>query len=218
MNTNQDRLARIAQSKQVSKIAKLTLSAWIVLIIGGTLAITAYSNTPGVRPETVACWPETSTLTRSEDSPTVVLFLHPKCPCSVSTLREMERALSGNSDQVEVQIGLFCPPNEPDEWTKTSLSKFAEHLKPGSTFIDRSAVEARRFGVLTSGHVLVFSASGKILFSGGVTAAKGHDGENRGGLALRSLCRGDDLPLIEQPVFGCPIIESSTSESKREIN
>lgn len=196
--------------KPLTEIPTIALTMWLVAVIGGTLTIAAYSNTPGPNIQTVVNWPANTTAMQSVDSPTVVLFLHPKCPCSWSTLREFERALGDDSGLAEIRIGLFCPAGKPDVWTDTKLSKFAEKIHPGSTFVDRSATEAKRFGVLTSGHVMAFSASGKRLFSGGITTSRGHDGENRGSLALRSVFQGDDRPFVEQPVFGCPIIDSST--------
>ena len=211
MSIQQQIATPINQSKQLPGFAKLTLSVWGLAVLGGTLAIAAYSNTPGANAETVVTWPADTDVDRSANSPTLVLFLHPKCPCSWSTLREFNRALEDSSDQVKIQIGLFCPASEADGWTDTPLTQFADQLQPGCTFIDRSAIEALRFGVLTSGHVLAFSESGICLFSGGITTSRGHDGENRGSLALRSICRGDNPGFLQPPVFGCPIVGNSTS-------
>ena len=153
---------------------------------------------------------------RSDDSLTLLLFLHPKCPCSLATVNELERALESGRDSIELRIGLYCPPSQSDDWTETKLKKLAERIAPGSTFVDRSAEEARRFGVLTSGHMLAYSASGKCLFSGGITSSKGHEGDNRGSSELQKIINGDQRLLFKHPVFGCPLI-GSPQETRGEV-
>ena len=193
----------------LTRIAKFALAFWGILLVAGTISLAAYSNRPGIDGATISNWPDETDMVLRDDSLTLVLFLHPKCPCSVATVRELERTLGSNFKSVDLQIGLYCPPSKPDDWTETSLKKLAERIAPGATFVDRSAEEADRFGVSTSGHLLAFSTSGKCLFSGGVTGSRGHEGENRGSLELRKITHGEQRPFFKQPVFGCPLLGST---------
>ncbi|HKS16351.1 MAG TPA: hypothetical protein VJU16_03510, partial [Planctomycetota bacterium] len=74
--------------------------------------------------------------------------------------------------------------------------------------------EARRFGIETSGHVLLFSPGGARLFSGGITSARGHSGDNAGlDLALERL-RNPSLPTASTSVFGCLLFGATFEEEK----
>ena len=80
---------------------------------------------------------------------------------------------------------------------------------PGLTiWDDEGGALARRFGVRTSGHVLLYDSKGRLLYSGGITPARGHRGDNlrprRGaGRAVRQGSRQSSTPA-----FGCPLFES----------
>jgi glyoxylase-like metal-dependent hydrolase (beta-lactamase superfamily II) len=43
---------------------------------------------------------------------------------------------------------------------------------------------------MTSGHVLVYDRSGKLLFSGGIAGARGQEGDNTGSAAASELSLG----------------------------
>ena len=46
--------------------------------------------------------------------------------------------------------------------------------------LDPGGAEARRFGVATSGHVLLYDTRGDLIFSGGITPGRGEQGDNAG--------------------------------------
>ena len=50
---------------------------------------------------------------------------------------------------------------------------------------DDDGAEARRFGAETSGQTLLYDARGALAFSGGITGARGHAGDNAGRASLR---------------------------------
>ncbi len=52
---------------------------------------------------------------------------------------------------------------------------------PNSTLLpDVDGVWLKTFNVKTSGHVLLYHPNGNLLFSGGITASRGHEGDNSG--------------------------------------
>ena len=51
------------------------------------------ASRPGGDPEAPARWPEASALVRNADGPTLVLFAHPKCPCTDASLAELARPI-----------------------------------------------------------------------------------------------------------------------------
>jgi hypothetical protein len=94
---------------------------------------------------------------------------------------------------------------------------------------DEDGAEAARFGAATSGQVLVYGRDGALVFSGGITAARGHFGDNEGSKAIahfvadprpaaevreRSPADASAGNLARTPVFGCPIFEAGAQCSR----
>lgn len=189
------------------------LMVWAVALIGGTLGLAAYSSRPGSGTSAGGPWPNDSRVAKHDQLPTLVMFLHPKCSCSVATLRELQRCLSTRKDSVSLHIGFYCPSEKSDSWAATKLRSQAERIAPGSTFVDRKAREARRFGAVTSGHLIAFSPDGTCLFSGGITSSRAHEGSNSGADAIRQILSRKRPKTRTTPIFGCPIVRDSRESS-----
>src|SRR5437764_13188302 len=67
---------------------------------------------------------------------------------------------------------------------------------------DPSGSEARRFGLTTSGEVAVYSAGGDLLYTGGITGARAHEGDNSGEDAANGAIAGERSEKEQAPVFG----------------
>jgi hypothetical protein len=70
---------------------------------------------------------------------------------------------------------------------------------------DIDGAEARRFQAMTSGQTLLYDAAGRLQFSGGITIAKGHSGDNQGRSSIESLLSDVGSDTRATPVYGCPI-------------
>lgn len=100
---------------------------------------------------------------------------------------------------------MFHPSGRDDSWAETDLAAQARAI-PGVTLRpDPDGLEAKRFGLSTSGHTLVYGLKGDLLFSGGITSARGHAGDNDGRAAIVSLLSNRKPPKTRTPVFGCGI-------------
>ena len=69
---------------------------------------------------------------------------------------------------------------------------------------DAGGGESRRFGALTSGHVLLYGRDGRLLYNGGVTGGRGHEGANAGLSLAEKLLRSGGEPA-SQPIYGCAL-------------
>ena len=88
------------------------------------------------------------------------------------------------------------------------LRRAAFESIPGVRAVDDvGGGEAAWFGATTSGHAILYGADGGRLFSGGITAARGHEGENDGAEAVVRLVLqlGAGAQAATHPVFGCAI-------------
>ncbi len=97
----------------------------------------------------------------------------------------------------------------------TELHRRAAAIPGVRVLDDPDGSEAVRFGVATSGHALLYDLSGRLLFSGGLTAARGRSGANGSSEAVVDLLSGELTTLTEPPVFGCPIRETPVNPVKK---
>jgi hypothetical protein len=166
-------------------------------------------------------WPGDSALVRHDGRATMVVFLHPKCPCSRASLHELEQLLDSldgaTKTPPELIVDATVPVSADNGWYETDTLAFAQKLEGADVFVDRGGAEAARFGATTSGTVMMFDAAGKRCYAGGVTGSRGHEGANASRDCLEQLLRGNDHVAHEMPTFGCRLClpddaEASTME------
>lgn len=196
--------------RETPKILLLS-TLWLCLVVWGSVSLMAYGNRAGESAKVSATWPAESCVPPERGKATVLLFLHPRCPCSRATVRELEEALAPSSVPFCVRVVVFAPTGEPEQWPRTGLVRDAGELPGAEIFFDQDGKETERFGVRTSGHVLVYSSDGQLAFSGGVTPSRGHEGENAGMDAVRRFVRGQPLATRETVVFGCQILDADAA-------
>jgi len=106
---------------------------------------------------------------------------------------------------------LFLKPEGfSDNWEKTDLWQSARDIPGVKPIVDYDGIEARRFHATTSGQTVLYDAEGCLLFSGGITIARGHAGDNVGRSAIVSLVNSRVAEQTETPVFGCPLFDDKS--------
>lgn len=185
----------------------LVVGAWVGAVGLGLAGLASYAATPGARAGAPAAWPVESAIAREPGKATLVLFLHPRCPCSTATIGELQRALACSAEPARVCVVFSRPAGTDPEWSATALRERAASLNPSAVVDDAGGVEAARFGAATSGEVVIYDATGKLAFSGGVTGSRGHEGDNAGRSAVGTILAGERVvPGADRtPVFGCPL-------------
>jgi len=197
----------------------LGAAAWLAVAAFGLRALLEYQARPGDSAHAPATWPARSTLTRHPGSATVVLFAHPKCPCTGASLGELQRSLAHATKPIDAWIVFVLPPGSDPSWAKSELVQQADDLPHAHVWVDRGGVEAHRFDAHTSGQVLLYDADGKLCFEGGITPGRGHMGDSAGGDAVAALA-GGPAPLDARadtshtPVFGCALFDASDAGNK----
>jgi hypothetical protein len=136
------------------------------------------------------------------------MALHPLCTCSHATVSELARLLAGVTTRPTVYalfIDLSGRRDSAPRVRRMPLWERAAAIPGVIPIVDRNGAIAASFGAETSGDVIAYSASGRLLFHGGLTAARGHEGDSFGRQRLLAVLRGDDPDVRTSPVFGCPL-------------
>jgi hypothetical protein len=93
---------------------------------------------------------------------------------------------------------------ETSLWQRTAA---IPHVTP---IVDASGAMAAALRAETSGDVIAFDARGQLLFHGGLTSARGHEGDSVGQRRLLAALRGETPDRADSPVFGCELRDRST--------
>jgi len=186
-------------------------AAWLACAVGGLYVIWAYENGPGVSASAGPRWPGETTLVAAGDRPTLVFLAHPQCSCTTASLGELAEALARATVRPKTYVVFLKPSSMPDGWEKTALWTSAEALPDTTVIRDEDGREAERFGSVTSGQTLLYDASGTLIFSGGITGARGHAGDNAGRSAIVDLLNHAAPATTSTKVFGCSLFASAKS-------
>lgn len=206
---------RLRSPVSVTQFAALLL--WGIAVSGGLLYALVYEFTPAKSESALERWPADSACELSGDCPTLVMFVHPHCPCSRASLNELAVLLTRCQGRVRAQVLFYKPDSVPDSWVETDLWDSAKRIPGVETKIDVGGAEQNRFKAHASGEVFVYLPDGNLLFHGGITVGRGHAGDNAGRLALESYLLHGTPPSAGTPVFGCSLDPpESTNAAKRE--
>jgi hypothetical protein len=150
-------------------------------------------------------------LIAAADRPTLVFLAHPQCSCTTASLGELAEALARATTLPKTYVVFLKPSSMPEGWEKTALWTDA-HALPGTTVIrDEDGREAERFGSVTSGQTLLYDADGRLIFSGGITSARGHAGDNAGRAAIVDLLNQSPASTAMTNVYGCSLFAAAKS-------
>jgi hypothetical protein len=183
---------------------------WVGAVLGGLAAMARYEFTSGGDSAAPGHWPAQSGLARTTGQETLLVFAHPKCPCTVATFDELSKVMSKAGQSTNVQVVFFKPTGADPEWIDTPSMHQAAAIPGVTVVVDEGGKEAELFHALTSGRTLLYRAGGELVFDGGITAARGHAGDNAGATALAALLAAPSSVPTGAPVFGCSLRHCST--------
>jgi len=183
--------------------------AWVLAVGAGFGLLWQYKLQPGEARSAPAAWPASSRLPRSHDRATLVLFAHPKCPCTRASLAELARLMSRFDDRLSADVVFLRPADVGADWDSTDLWRQAAAIPGVTTVRDDGGAETGRFGATTSGLAVLYDARGRLLFTGGLTSARGHEGDSFGLRRIGSLLRTGEADRHDAPVYGCALHEGA---------
>lgn len=192
--------------KNIARVAwSGLLVCWLVLAIGGLWLLAQYQSAAGSTATVPTQWPTDSKIIRAANCDTLIILAHPKCPCTKATLGDLARIMADSAGKLKTVVLFVRPAGTPVGWEKTDLWESAASIPGVSVFSDDGGLEARQFGAETSGQAILYSTDGRLLFQGGITAGRGHEGDNAGEDSIVALVQGKEPAYRQTPVFGCPL-------------
>ena len=162
---------------------------WLLVISLGLWTLWDYENSPGRAAAAPHQWPADSKIQPARDRPTLVILAHPHCPCTRATIGELASIMAHTQGRLTAYVLFVKPAGFSDEWEKSDLWQSAALIP------------------VTSGQALLYDGDGRLLFSGGVTASRGHYGDNAGQSAIVSFVGSGTADRTESSVFGCPLFD-----------
>ncbi len=143
------------------------------------------------------------------NKPALIMLVHPQCPCSRASLTELSRLAALCPNKASLSVLFLRPAGCSEAFTDTDLRRQAEAIPGVSVATDDNGDAARRFGAATSGETLLYAADGRLLYHGGLTGSRGHEGDNTGLSAVTAWLNGAAGPS-QAPVYGCPMTANRT--------
>ncbi|MFN8389432.1 MAG: hypothetical protein U0136_04000 [Bdellovibrionota bacterium] len=191
----------------------LAICVWAAAVSVESYRLLSYDNAPGALTSPPSTLADPAFEQHGTNLNTLLVFLHPQCSCSRATLGELARLMATHPANTRAYAIFFAPSNEPQDWIRSSLWGYASSIPNVQVRADEDGRLAQAFHVQTSGEVLLYDAGGNIAFSGGITASRGHMGDNAGLFALDQLLSGQPTESRQTLPFGCHL---SSDRSKNQ--
>jgi len=177
---------------------------WAGLVIYGFWLVSRFDLTAGNAARTPDRQPN-AVATLAKPHWRLVLFAHPRCPCTWSSLVELKQLAALAPVPLDIRVCFVRPEDAAADWEHSSSWKLAEQIPDVRIECDVAGKAAQRFGARTSGHTYLCDAAGVIRFSGGITGSRGHAGDNPGRRQVLAVLAGEPFAPGQFPVFGCPL-------------
>src|ERR1043165_5323235 len=99
----------IPRSSRRSLIAAFAVP-WMAAVAWGFYALARYDATPGASAEAPAHWPSDAPLALDPTRLTLLLFAHPRCPCTRATLGELDRVIAASGERLSAHVLFYSDP------------------------------------------------------------------------------------------------------------
>ncbi len=182
-------------------------AAWTSVAGVAIAALTDYASRPGIGARAPTSWPKTTRLARTPGRGTLVMVAHTKCSCTRASLHELARVMAMTGDRLDA-IVIFVGPHEGSGLAGVLDLRASARAIPNVRVIEDES-EARIFGAATSGQTLLYDDAGVLVFRGGLTVARGHEGDSAGADAVKRFVSAKHMTTHASEVFGCSLFDDN---------
>lgn len=196
------------QKKDRSRpVIVLAAVIWLLSVPAASAAVWKFKMTAGDTAAAPEEWPSSIGLTPDAARPTLVMTVHPKCPCSQASVAELARIAMTVTPPIRAYVVFVEPEHASDDWRSTDLWKQVAAISGVTAVHDPGGKRAAVLGARVSGDTVVYGRDGRLVFHGGVTSARGHEGDGPARQRLLAALGADGPSTRSAPVFGCELGE-----------
>ena len=185
---------------------KYSLGLWLFILVAGISAFAKFAYTPGETAHAPKLWPALTRLKAPNQLPKLLVFVHPKCGCSEATLRNLEKILPDLVNKVQIKI-VMNDLGDPAMLQGSKAFAQASAFKNVDIVVDHGGYETAAFGVKTSGQAMLYDETGHLVFQGGLTPFRGHEGVSEGEISVVKWIQTREMVWKDTSVFGCAMKE-----------
>lgn len=178
---------------------------WLALIVVGFSFLADYDRLANKSAVHMKHWPLASRIKRSSMEKTAVMFVHPLCPCTRASITEFCQLVTNFPQLRPVIVLSYVEPTT--DWNRKVIWDRCNSIPGAKIVVDRDGNEINAFRASTSGETFIYNEAGQLLFSGGLTGFRGHEGDNQSLDIAESTANGDLCAPQETPVFGCSLVD-----------
>ncbi len=194
----------------------LTGAAWLCFVTVGIIVLFRYQTAGGEGAQAPERWPAESAV-KLEGQATLLMFLHPRCPCSRASVGELAAVMTRAQGRARAVVLFTKPRGFAEGWERTDLWANAARIPGVTVRLDEGGIEAKRFDARTSGQVLLYDADGALAYNGGITKGRGHAGANGGEEKLAALLTTGKGGKQRAPVYGCGLTEKTKARDPEAL-
>lgn len=202
-------VSRFVAKNPMSKASFYGLTTiWFGLVVAGFVHMASYQSAPGQSATAARRMPTVAQIKPVAGAGTIVMFIHPKCPCTQASLSELERLVGQIPAETRTYVVCAVPADVGEDWLDTALVSRAKSLADVVVLNDTDGEMLSAFDAKTSGETFVYGENTELIFHGGITPSRGHEGTNAGRVAVAELLGGRTEKSCTTPIFGCPLVAS----------
>lgn len=182
----------------------------------GLSVVYSHEATPAPQVRVAAEWPVESSIPRPSGTHSIIMFAHPHCPCTRASIQELSRIAAQGRRRAAVFVVFLKVSDEENAVRGSSLWQEAVAIPGVRAIVDSGGREAGLFGPLSSGHTLLYNPQGKLVFEGGITASRGHEGDNLGRASIVANLLNERADSERTAVYGCALVSEVPSAKGEE--
>jgi hypothetical protein len=190
---------------------------WGASIFYGARVLLQYETGEGKPGQPPSRWPAASSLQRSAGRFTLVMAAHPDCPCTRAGVKELEQLTAGLAGRLDAFVVFRKPEASHEDISSSLLWKTAAAIPGIQVRHDANGEEIERFQAWVSGQTMLYDREGRLVFSGGITNARGLEGYSRGEQEIIRIVTGRSVAgVATTAVFGCSLHDPDSEELSKE--
>jgi hypothetical protein len=193
----------------------LLLCIWLSAVIWGVHRTYRYSFTPVPAANAPESWPSVEGLPLTPGVWTLVMFVHPNCPCTRASICELSRLTTRCAGRMTAIVVFVTFDDLSTGVLETDLWREANALSGVRLAIDDDRELQSQFKPTCSGETFLYDLHGRLMFQGGITPSRGHSGDSVGQDAIMALVTSGTGGPITSPVFGCALQDRPVRNCER---